>query len=268
MKRQRRLFLPVMLMVGVLSAASSLAQQTDENSIVTLELPPDVAEVVEKRIAKRRASNSEPTEKPFSIKSIRETLGNYYYDLAKSKPPNKRTENLTVAAKNGHAQAQYELASEYSTSAHPPGNSETAIKWFELAAQQGHANAQTMLDQTRTIVARQKQLLYQKQVAQAERAQKTSCAETLQSGYFVCTGESNSYACASYGCDYHWECRREKRISKGNGHVRVVKVRDDSRYGQCREPRRDPGGHNVSYCDPRTGTTDDDFIKLFNKVCR
>lgn len=152
--------------------------------------------------------------------------------------------------------------------ASPRGNSETAIKWFKLAAQQGHVIAQLMLNRTRTIVAAQKQILAEKQVAQAERAQTSSCAEILQSGYFVCTGVFNSYACSSYGCESHWECRREKHVPKGNGHVRVVKVKDDSRYGQCREPSRGPGGHNVSYCDLRTGTTDDDFMDLFRKVCR
>lgn len=261
-------FAVMAILGGSLFAAPALAQQTDDNPIVTIESPVDVAEATDNSIEKTQAKASSSDFNKDFVQGLRENLAKIYYDYAKAKPLGERTELLTLAAKNGHAPAQYELGLEKFSSARPPGNSEAAIRWLELAAKQGHDKAQQKLKQTRTIVARQKQMLNQKQVALAQRNQKPSCAETLQSGYFICTGESNSYACAGYGCEYHWECRREKRISKGNGHVRVVKIKDDSRYGRCRVPSRGPGGENASYCDPSTGTTDDSFTDLFKKVCR
>lgn len=117
MMKTARYFTVMGMMFGALSAAPSMAQQAKDNSIVTLELPADVAAAIENNVGERRDPKPFPAQIPAPasdlpvdwVKSIREAYAKNYYALAQESPPSERTEYLTLAANNRHAQAQYEV---------------------------------------------------------------------------------------------------------------------------------------------------------------
>ena len=50
-----------------------------------------------------------------------------------------------LAAEQGHAQAQYNLGLMYANGEGVPEDDKEAVKWYRLAAEQGHAQAQSTL---------------------------------------------------------------------------------------------------------------------------
>jgi len=53
----------------------------------------------------------------------------------------------TLAAEQGHAVAQYNLGVMYDNGKGVPQDDKTAVKWWTLAAEQGHTLAQQKLNQ-------------------------------------------------------------------------------------------------------------------------
>ena len=50
-----------------------------------------------------------------------------------------------LAAEQGHASAQFNLGFMYATGEGVPEDDTEAVRWYRLAAEQGHASAQTIL---------------------------------------------------------------------------------------------------------------------------
>ena len=64
----------------------------------------------------------------------------------------------TPLAEQGNAAAQYNLGQMYGNGRGVPQDDKTAVKWYTLAAEQGHAYAQTQVEELQMKIADQNEL--------------------------------------------------------------------------------------------------------------
>ena len=98
-------------------------------------------------------------------------LGVMYRD-GQGVPKNYKTavKWFRLAAKQGHADAQTSLGVMYQDGKGVPKNDKTAVKWYKLAAEQGDADAQNNLDRLEKRIAKEKTPPPSKSAAEKENA--------------------------------------------------------------------------------------------------